>query len=498
MDSNSSLSNTWCRIVLICIALILFSLVSIPTSAETCFFNSPHKCKDYVDRDGNGVCDLDADNKNYPKMTSTPTPTQTPKVQVDESQASDEITIDEGANQLYDPKTKTVFFLNDFGYVTTQTHYSEEELRKRWNEIMKELGRNTAQEEQKEDNAPVTSITPDEDIPESTIQDTESGDDLGNLLLEDENGEEPVQTTTDEEDTSLETILSQTDETENEEDLNEDENPLSGSLTLDLAGALTGAVSEDISQDSPEEKTSSNVDNKAENGGDKEKEKPSLDEIASFLIKEWGIDASSEDIIVILKDDPELAANILDQYYRHVDIYETNHPKMNIDKIGAYDDVTFTDLFFEALKNIATSILRIPDNPLEFPEKVAQAIRDNVLGTRTLISKKGREFLEEAKKLELEGESYEDACKNAWNKIETHFTHDERYKLSLLQDLIPREKGGKITTYLENSYTELYKQLRRHDEDLISYEQKENAKIRATLQNKLNEKIRKLKEEREK
>ena len=91
-----------------------FSLVSIPTSAETCFFNSPHRCKDYVDRDGNGVCDHDVDNNKYPKMTGTPTPTQTPGVQVNESQASDEITIDEGANQLYDPKTGTVFFLNNF------------------------------------------------------------------------------------------------------------------------------------------------------------------------------------------------------------------------------------------------------------------------------------------------------------------------------------------------------------------------------------------------
>ncbi len=431
-------------------------------------------------------------------MTGTPTPTQTPGVQVNESQASDEITIDEGANQLYDPKTGTVFFLNNFGYVTTRTHYSEEELRKRWNEIMTDLGRNTAQEEQKEDNAPSTSIPPDDDIPESTIQDTDSGYDLGNLLLEDDNVEEPPQKTTDEEDTSLEMILSQTDETENEEDQKEDENPLSGSLSLDLAGALTGVVSEDTSQDSPEEKVSNEADNRADSGDNKLSGSPELDNMAFFLKQAWGIDASSEDIITVLTDNPDLAAQVQDQIDRYVDIYEKDYPNIDINEIGAYDDETLSELFIDGVIEIGTTIYKIPNNPLGFPQNVAEAIRDNVMGTRTLISEKGREFLKETKKLEMQGVPHEDACERVWYRIYNNLSTTESYQLELLQDLIQREKGVTIEQYILNSYKEVYKQLRRHDEDLISYEQKENAKIRAPLQFILNEKIRKLKEEREK
>jgi len=72
-------------------------------------------------------------------LTSTPKPTEIPDVHVNESKASDEIIIDEKTNQFYDPKTKTVFYLNEFGYVTTQSTYSEEELERRWNEIKNTL-----------------------------------------------------------------------------------------------------------------------------------------------------------------------------------------------------------------------------------------------------------------------------------------------------------------------------------------------------------------------
>jgi hypothetical protein len=430
-------------------------------------------------------------------MTGTPTPTQTPGVQVNESQASDEITIDEGANQLYDPKTGTVFFLNNFGYVTTRTHYSEEELRKRWNEIMTDLGRNTAQEEQKEDNAPSTSIPPDDDIPESTIQDTDSGYDLGNLLLEDDNVEEPPQKTTDEEDTSLEMILSQTDETENEEDQKEDENPLSGSLSLDLAGALTGVVSEDTSQDSPEEKVSNEADNRADSGDNKLSGSPELDNMA-FFSNRHGVLMPQVKISSLFLRIIRICAQVQDQIDRYVDIYEKDYPNIDINEIGAYDDETLSELFIDGVIEIGTTIYKIPNNPLGFPQNVAEAIRDNVMGTRTLISEKGREFLKETKKLEMQGVPHEDACERVWYRIYNNLSTTESYQLELLQDLIQREKGVTIEQYILNSYKEVYKQLRRHDEDLISYEQKENAKIRAPLQFILNEKIRKLKEEREK
>ncbi|MCA1915146.1 hypothetical protein, partial [Methanospirillum hungatei] len=268
------------------------------------------------------------------------------------------------------------------------------------------------------------------------------------------------------------------------------------SSSLDLAGALTGVITKDTSEESSEEKTSSDKEKIDEIGEKKQKETPDLDNQASFIKQEWNIDASSEDIISVLKDDPELAGQIQDQINRHIDIYETEYPDIDIDSIGTYDDEKLSELLIDTIKEIGTNILRIPSSPLDFPEKVAKAIRDDVMGTNTLISTKGKEFLEEVKKLELQGVPYEEACDTVWNRMEKKFTATERYQLKTLQDLIPREKGVDIQQYLKKSYTDVYEQVRRKDEDLVTYEYEQNAKIRAKLEFILKEKINKLKEER--
>ncbi|MCA1915147.1 hypothetical protein, partial [Methanospirillum hungatei] len=155
---------------------------------------------------------------------------------MNESKASDEITIDEEANQLYDPKTKTVFYLNDFGYVTTETQYSDEELHERWNEIMKNLGRNTADEEQQEmvdstntqgeDDALDTVMSSIDDTYDSTPQSTDNGDEFGDTPLQEGNVMEHSDTPAKEdEDTSLEILLNPNDENEKEENTIEDQNP---------------------------------------------------------------------------------------------------------------------------------------------------------------------------------------------------------------------------------------------------------------------------------
>jgi hypothetical protein len=507
MDPYSSLHNSGSFIALICITLILCSLANVPTSAATCFHNSPHICKDYIDLDGNGVCDHDTDNKKYPPLTTTPKPTQIPDVYVNESKASDEITIDEEANQLYDPKTKTVFYLNNFGYVTTETQYSEEELNERWNEIMKDLGRDTAHEEQletsdstttqREDDALDTVMSSIDDTYDSTTQSTENGDVFGNAPLQEGNVKEPSDTTKEEdEDTSLEMILKPTDENEKEEYTIEDENPLTGSSSLDLAGALTGVMTKDTSEESSEEQTASDKEKVDENGENKQKESLDLDNQAFFIRQEWKIDASSEDIISVLLDDPELAEKIQDQINRHIDIYETEYPYIDIDSIGTYDDETLSELLIDTIKEIGTNILKIPSSPLDFPEKVAKAIRDDVMGTNTLISSKGKEFLEETKKLEMQGVPYEEACDTVWNRMEKKFNATERYQFQILQDLIPREKDVNIMQYLKNSYKDVYEQVRRKDEDLVTYEYEQNAKIRAKLEFILKERINNLQEER--
>jgi len=507
MDPDSSLHNFGSFLALMSITLILCSLASVPTSAATCFHNSPHICKDYIDLDGNGVCDYDVDNNKYPPLTSTPKPTEIPDVHVNESKASDEITIDEEANQLYDPKTKTVFYLNDFGYVTTETQYSEEELNERWNEIMQNLGRDTAHEEQqetsdstttqREDDALETVMSQIDDTYESPTQSTDNGDEFGNTPLQEENVKEPSDTTTDEEEeTSLEMILNPPDENEKEKSTIEDENPLISSPSLDLAGALTGVMTKDTLEESTEEQTSSDKEKVDENGENKQKESPDYDNTAFFLRQEWNIDASSEDLISVLTDDPELAGKIQDQINRHIDIYETEYPDIDINSIGTYDDETLSELLIDTIKEIGSNILKIPSSPLDFPEKVAKAIRDDVMGTNTLISSKGKEFLEETKKLEMQGVPYEEACDTVWNRMEKKFTATERYQLQMLQDLIPREKDVDIKQYLKNSYVDVYEQVRRKDEDLVTYEYEQNAKIRAKLDFILKERINNLKEER--
>ena len=50
--------------------------------------------------------------------------------------------------------------------------------------------------------------------------------------------------------------------------------------------------------------------------------------------------------------------------------------------------------------------------------------------------------------------------------------------------------------YLKNSYKDVYEQVRRKDEDLVTYEYEQNAKIRAKLEFILKERINNLQEER--